>query len=390
MLAVKLAYRNLVGAGLRTWLSVAVLSMSYVIIIWHKGFLDGWNRQARRDMIEQEVGGGQYWHADYDPLDPLTYADSHAPVPAELGDEVTAGSVVPVLASQATIYPDGRMQNVVLKGIPSDQRVLALPTDVLASDGDNVPVLLGRRMARAARLDVGDLVTVRWRDANGVFDARDAEIVRVMKTDVPTVDKGTLWVPIERLRAMMRMPGEATILVVDKERCGTPEVQGWVFRDHAFLLKDFTDMMKTKRVGGSIMYVILLSLALLAIFDTQILAVFRRRREIGTMIAMGMTRGDVIRLFTVEGAMHGVLAAILGAVYGIPLLALQAVRGWTMPKAVDSYGMAIAETIYPFYSVQLVVGTVLLVMFAVTVVSFLPTRRIARMNPVDAIRGRLS
>jgi ABC-type lipoprotein release transport system permease subunit len=189
---------------------------------------------------------------------------------------------------------------------------------------------------------------------------------------------------------MVQMPGEATLILVDKDRDNVPVVQGWSFRDQEFLLKDFTAMLKTKRVGGSVMYVILLSLALLAIFDTQVLAIFRRRREIGTMIAMGMTRGGVIRLLTVEGALHGVLAAILGAVYGIPLLALQAVKGWTMPKAVDSYGMAIAETIYPFYSVQLVVGTVLLVMFAVTVVSFLPTRQIARMNPVDAIRGKLS
>ena len=42
MIAPKLAYRNLMGAKLRTWLNIIVLSMAYVIIIWQQGFLDGW------------------------------------------------------------------------------------------------------------------------------------------------------------------------------------------------------------------------------------------------------------------------------------------------------------------------------------------------------------
>ena len=48
MLIFKLAYRNLAGAGLRTWLNAFVLSLAYVIIIWHSGILEGWNREARR------------------------------------------------------------------------------------------------------------------------------------------------------------------------------------------------------------------------------------------------------------------------------------------------------------------------------------------------------
>ncbi len=61
-------------------------------------------------------------------------------------------------------------------------------------------------------------------------------------------------------------------------------------------------------------------MAMLAVFDTQVLSIFRRQKEIGTYVALGMTRGQVVKLFTIEGAMHSVLAALVGAVYGIPLL----------------------------------------------------------------------
>ena len=60
MLSIKLAWRNLIGAGLRTWLNVIVLSISFVVIIWHRGMLDGWHQQARLDTIDWEIGGGQY------------------------------------------------------------------------------------------------------------------------------------------------------------------------------------------------------------------------------------------------------------------------------------------------------------------------------------------
>ncbi|MDD3969219.1 MAG: hypothetical protein PHT18_10605, partial [Proteiniphilum sp.] len=78
--AILLAWRNLIGAGTRTWLNVIVLSFSFLVIIWLKGILLGWDYQAKNDMSHWEIGGGQYWHEQYDPYDPFTLADSHAPI----------------------------------------------------------------------------------------------------------------------------------------------------------------------------------------------------------------------------------------------------------------------------------------------------------------------
>lgn len=104
-LAIKLAFRNLIGAGLRTWLNVIVLSFSFVIIIWMKGVITGWDHQAKIDMTNWQIGEGQYWHENYDPYDPFTLNDSHAPVPEILREEVRQDSMTPLLISQGTIYP---------------------------------------------------------------------------------------------------------------------------------------------------------------------------------------------------------------------------------------------------------------------------------------------
>jgi ABC-type antimicrobial peptide transport system permease subunit len=128
---------------------------------------------------------------------------------------------------------------------------------------------------------------------------------------------------------------------------------------------------------------------MLAIFDTQVLSIFRRQKEIGTFVALGMTRGQVVRLFTVEGGLISVLAALVGAAYGIPLLILQHNKGYAMPYDTDDLGITIAEKIYPTYSLGLITGTILVIMITATIVSYMPSRKIAKMNPTDAIKGKI-
>jgi ABC-type lipoprotein release transport system permease subunit len=128
---------------------------------------------------------------------------------------------------------------------------------------------------------------------------------------------------------------------------------------------------------------------MLAIFDTQILSIFRRQREIGTIVALGFTKRQVVWLFTTEGAMHSILAAIVAAIYGIPFLWWQAKTGWTMPVETSDYGMAIAQTLYPKYTLGLILGTTLIVVITTTIVSYWPSKKIAKMNPTQAIKGKI-
>ncbi|MBN1107989.1 MAG: ABC transporter permease [Bacteroidales bacterium] len=387
MLSFKLALRNLLGAGLRTWLNVVVLSFSFIIIIWTKGILEGWDRQAKADMIKWEIGGGQFWHVNYDPYDPLTLDESHDRIPAGLISSVQPP--VPVLITQGTIYPGGRMLSVLVKGIPPEQKILALPTAKMVSADGEIAAIIGKAMAENAKLDTGDYVTLRWRDRNGTFDARELKITGIFDTNVPTVDVGQIWIPLAELQDMMLLPDEAT-LIVTPENAGPGEAtEEWVFRDHEFLLADIESIIRAKGSVGIIVWLILLMMAMLAVFDTQVLSIFRRQKEIGTCVALGMTRGQVVKLFTMEGALHSVLAAIVGAIYGIPLLFLQSVRGIKIPLESSDFGLAMAEKLYPVYSAALVAGTILIVMIVTTIVSYWPSRKIAKLNPTEALRGRI-
>jgi putative ABC transport system permease protein len=390
MLILKLALRNLLHAGLRTWLNVIALSFSFVAIIFLQGFYDGLNDQVERATIAALYGGGQFWHKAYDPYDPLSLDDAHGVLPAQLRRLVAEDAATPILIRRGTIYPQGRFHAILIKGIDPDQTILSIPSALLADTSGGIPGIIGSRMAKNAGLRKGDLLTVEWRDVHGTFDARNVRIVDVFRTSVQEIDNEQIWMPLDRLQQFTLATGQATIVVVRPGVSAQNTIPGWNFRDLGFLLKDLHALVRMKSIGASVMYLLLLVLAMLAIFDTQVLSIWRRRKEMGTLMALGMTRPRVIELFTVEGALHSALAAGVAALYGIPLLSYAAHTGFALPIAADTLGFAIGEKLFPAYSPLLVVGTTALVCVVTTVVSFLPTRKIAHLKPTDALRGRFT
>ena len=236
-------------------------------------------------------------------------------------------------------------------------------------------------------LELGEEVLMRWRDKNGTYDASNVTVAGIFDCNVSMVDNGQMWMDIDKLYEITGLNDHATFYIASNEN--PIEAEGWTYLSKSNLLQDITDMIAMKKMGSSIMYGLLLAIALLAIFDTQVLSIFRRQKEIGTYIALGMTRARVVGLFTVEGTMYSIMATIVGCLYGIPLFMYMAKTGMGMPENSDEMGVVIAERIFPVYGAALIIGTVLVVVISATIVSFLPARKIAKMDPVDALKGKM-
>lgn len=382
-LAFKLAYKNLMGAGLRTWLNVGVLTFVFLFIVFMQGFMNGWYQEAQNEMVAWQCGNGQLLHKDYDPFDDFTVLDGHGELPFEKSKYLT-----PVLIRNGFVYPDGRMVAAALKGIETSQKTIKIPTYLLENSSAEIPAIIGKRMAEAAKLEEGDQVLMRWRDKNGTFDASNITIVAIFDTSVPDIDKGQIWLPYKKLEAMTGLTDQATMFIANKNY--TPkDVPGWKFQTQNDLLKGMRDLEEKDKMGGYILYVMLLAMALLAVFDTQVLSIFRRQKEIGSYIALGMTRQQVLKLFTVEGSMYSILAVILGCIIGIPLFKYIEHVGLGLPDAIKEMGLPMAKRTYPDYGWVLIFGTGILLMISVTVVSFIPARKISKMDPVNALKGKL-
>lgn len=169
--ALQLAFRNLWGAGLRTWLNASVLAFSIVIILFFNGLIDGWNNQARIDSTNWEFGNGILYNNKFDPTDPFTYTNGYGILTKDEQLNLT-----PILVQPITLYPKGRMVAASLKGIPHRQNILSLPTKSLSHNDNHISAIIGKRMANSLDVSIGDEIMIRWYNKNGIQDSTNIKI----------------------------------------------------------------------------------------------------------------------------------------------------------------------------------------------------------------------
>ena len=386
---IKIALKNLLGARLRTILNVFVTSFSFFVILLMSGMYDGMLQHAKNVTIDTEIAGGAYWHPNYDPLDPMSFEDAHSVIPNEIKMLVNQQKAFPVLVSQVSIYPGGRIMPAILKGIPPDQNIVNMPSQSLNGfDDGTIPVLIGKGMANDTKLNVGDSFTIRWLDVNSTYDADEGTVVYIMDSQNFKIDMGHIWIPLDIAQSMLAMEDQATYVTYNK---GLTEVNNkgeWINRDVNYLVQDMEAMIEVDKPGAQIMFMILLALAAMGIFNAQVLSIFRRGREIGTLMALGMTRLRVVSLFTLEGGLNAILSVIATLIIFGPVLWYFGTSGIPLPIDYSEMGLIMAKRLIPVYSIGLILSTTILVSIIVLIVSYMPSRKISHMQPTDALRGK--
>lgn len=114
-----------------------------------------------------------------------------------------------------------------------------------------------------------------------------------------------------------------------------------------------------------------LALAGVGVFGIVAYAAAQRRREIGVRVALGATARDIVRAIVGDGVR--VAAAGLGAGVLLALAATSVVRG-------QLYGVSPADPVA-------FGGAALVLLAAALVASWIPARRAARVDPVEALRA---
>ena len=386
----KIALKNLLGARLRTILNVLVTAFSFFLILFMSAMYNGMLQHAKQVTMDTEIAGGAYWHPNYNPLDPMTFEDANSSLPVEIQLLVNQNNAFPVLVSQVSIYPAGRIMPAIMKGIPPGQSIVNMPTITLSENIDiSIPVLIGKGMASNTKLKVGDTFTIRWLDADRTYDADEGTIVHIMDTENFKLDIGHIWIPLDKAQTMLAMENEATYVTFGK---GVPSVNNpgdWIPRNIDYLVQDMEAIIEADKPSAQIMYMILLALAAMGIFNAQVLSIFRRGKEIGTLMALGMTRLRVVGLFTLEGGLNAALAAAATLVFFGPVLWYFGINGIPLPIDYTEMGLIMAKRLIPVYTIGLILSTTILVSVVVLIVSYIPARRITQMQPTDALRGKV-
>ena len=109
------------------------------------------------------------------------------------------------------------------------------------------------------------------------------------------------------------------------------EDEQWVYKDQEELLSEITEMIEMKKIQCS-HYVCAANgyCPFGHIWTLRYFSIFRRQREIGTYIALGMDHAHRwLAFFTVEGTVYSIVGVVLGALYGFPLFLFLSTKGYS-------------------------------------------------------------
>lgn len=260
-------------------------------------------------------------------------------------------------------------------------------------DDNEAAVLLGEGLAESLGAKVGDRVVLLTSTAQGGASAIETLVAGIFNTTSKEFDDHALRLPIKRARALMRVDGDTSWVMLLDSHTRVPDAVAELsskLPEKNYQIVPWTDLAdfynKTVTLFTSqiqVVKVIIGLIIVLSISNTQTMSVLERTTEIGTVLALGKPRFGVMRMFMLEGLLLGVMGGLIGVVLGwVAATAISSV-GIPMPPAP---GMAHGFTGEVLFTGKIVFESVTLAVTTTLLASIFPAWRASRLNIVDALR----
>ena len=323
----------------------------------------------------------------------------------------------PVFIYGVDIGTERRLASALAEGVPE------APAATVSRLANPNTVVLFESVADHLRVRVGDAVTLWSQTAAGATNSVDVVVVAVAD-DRGDLTQGIVYANVATVRRLFDMPpssagsmhlflhdsGSADSALADlgdvlaANHLEVMEYNGAALRDTwkeandphwrgtAIALSTWRDQLRSsswRLAAGdaifAVLFVLLASLLGAGLTTAMFIAVQQRAVEIGTIRAIGASRGRVALLFVVEGTILGGVGSLIGVATGALLVAL--LNAATIPVASKAFQVVYLASNLVF-SFRVDVG--LTIVMGLVVVSGLaalpPALRAARLMPVEALR----
>ncbi len=399
-----LASRNLLRNRRRTTIALATLIFGVVSLLLAGGFIEWVFWALRESAIAVHLGHVQVvraGHLQAGAADPFRYllaegtqeekAIRNTPQVVAFAPRLQFGGLASFGENTVSFLGDG-VDPQAEKELNRDGKVRH--GEELEND-DAHGVILGNGLARNLGAGVGDRIVLLATTASGGVNGIEVVVRGLFVTATKSFDDTALRLPIGTARQLLRTAGSHSwVLLLDDAdlTAATVAELGRRFPTREtglqfvpwFELADFYN--KTVRLFSRQMLVVELIIAVIIILTISNLAVMNvheRTSEIGTLMAIGLRRRKILRLFLFEGIILGLVGGTAGALIGWVLSLIISAIGIPMPPPPGMDEGFDAEFLV---TGALAANGFLLAVGAATFATLYPAWKASHLRIVDALR----
>lgn len=416
---VRLALRNLLRNRWRSVLTSGGVALAVAMMIWTVSFLDGWMGAMVRGSTALDSLQVQIERADY-VEEPVIYR-SFAMTPQGL-ERLQGEAGVEAVSARVRLFgllgDEQRSQVAQILGVDPQLEAQATPVeeavvqgrwlseqDIVDGPGE---VVLGDRLARQLKAEVGDKLVVFLEAADGSLGNDVFEVVGVVRTGTTIIDRQAAYVHLERARYLGALEGQVHEVVIGAADLSqapalaqrlAPVVEALVadqemaVRPWQEVLPSIAEMVELTGSSNAVMYLIIYLVASLGIMNTQRMSALERRREFGVLMAIGVSPRRLFWIVVLETVVLGVMGALLGVMLGAGLSLYHASAGLDLsifsPQTSFSYmGVSFDERIYTAVELRTIVEPAVVMVVVSLLCGLWPATQSARVAIAPAISGR--
>jgi lipoprotein-releasing system permease protein len=306
--------------------------------------------------------------------------------------EVTAAS--PVIRGNATLIANFREYDTKPYGIDLDTflNVSDLETQIIdgsmkAFGESPYALIVGARIARRMNLAVGDSVLL-----DGPGEPQRYRVAAIFETGIDQVDRERVYLHIAAIRTLLNKPTGASFIQLNLRDAAlapalAPRIQealghstmAWQEREKTWL-----QVFSVLRISSALTISTIIFISGLGMFNTLVMIVVDKTREIAILRSMGYTRADISRIFMLQGG----IVVVIGVVLGCAAAALGTYTLSHIPIRIR--GIFASDHFVVLWDPWHYVAAAVIATIVVLIASYFPSRRAARLEPGAVIRGSSS
>jgi len=378
-----IAIRHLTSRRRQTIFSVLAVGLAVMLLMWSTAMMVGFTDEMYSKTVDTMMP-----HVTVEPQEGEDYIHLYRNLIKDINEIDGVIGISPVLMGAATFEHKGKNKNVVMQGIQVDAHdsVMHINNNIVEGNFRDLEtslnnVVVGDALAEKLDVEIGDTIDASFPEANPTH----LKVVGIYNSKTP-MDETLAFTSLSTVQDFLDVSNVVTTILVrgdDREQAqaiseeidtmGYP-ASGWKETN-----PEIIQTLKLEGTSNSITLGLIIIIASFGIVSTLFMSVMEKTKEIGMLMAMGVSRRSILIIFVMESGILGLLGGLIGVTLG---------AAFAIYMGSYDYGFEVMAGISSIPFVVRVQDAVIIVLFTFLlnlIAGIYPASRASKLKPVEAI-----